>query len=125
MKVTREELAKRAANLVHAAYSAGWAGGIRRMEGEVLKPKTTPSSLLDRFVEVYGEVPLRGSMIGPGVKLWRDYYEWTGEHMILTDEGWEPGEVKQSYVDMAEAEGLPLSSFIQDEVNAPKEDSNG
>jgi hypothetical protein len=119
MKNQREELAKRAANLVHAAFSAGWAGGIRRMEGEVLKPKTTPSSLLDRFVEVYGEVPLSGSMIGPGLKLWHDYYEWTGDHMILTDEGWEPGEVKASYEEMAEAEGLPLSSFITDEVNAP------
>jgi len=95
------------------------------MEGEGLKPKTTPSSLLERFVELYCDAPISGSMARRGLKLWRDYYEWTGEHMILTDESWEPGEVKQSYVEMAEAEGLPMSSFIQDEVNAPKEESNG
>jgi len=37
------------------------------------------TDLLDRFVELYGEVPLQGSMQKPGMQLWRDYYEWTGE----------------------------------------------
>lgn len=117
----KKDFTKRAVQLVEAAFQAGWRAGIKRMEGEVLKDKTTPSSLLGRFIEVYGEVPLQGSMVGPGMKLWRDYYEWAGEHAILTDEGWEPGECKQSYVEMAEAEGLPLSCFIHDEVNAPAE----
>jgi hypothetical protein len=81
------------------------------------KPRPMIEDLLDRFVEVYGEVPLRGSMIEPGLRLWRDYYEWTGDHMFLTDEGWEPGEVKQSYLDHLEP-GEPASSVILDEVNA-------
>lgn len=68
--------------------------------------------LLDRFAELYGEVPLVGSMIKPGHKLWRDFYKHTGDHMILTDEGWEPGAVKQSYIDEVGPEA------IQDEVNA-------
>lgn len=71
------------------------------------------TKLLDRFVRLYGESPLVGSMIEPGMKLWRDYYEYTGEHMILTDEGWEPGSVKKSYIDEFGPEA------ILDEVNAP------
>lgn len=42
---------------------------------------------------------------------WRDYYLFTGEHMILTDEGWEPGDCKESLME-DEAE-------ILDEINAP------
>lgn len=73
--------------------------------------------LLGRFAELYGEVPLLGSMVDQGRKLWRDFYEYTGDHMILTDEGWEPGEVKQSYIDEVGPEA------IQDEVNAPSAQS--
>lgn len=73
--------------------------------------------LLDRFAELYGEVPLVGSMIKPGRKLWRDFYEHTGDHMILTDDGWEPGEVKQLYIDEVGPEA------IQDEVNTPSAQS--
>jgi hypothetical protein len=76
-------------------------------------------SLIDGFVNVYGEFHLTRNTIAPGMKLWRDYYEWTGDHMILTDEGWEPGEQKQSYIDQAASEGCDLGDFIQDEVNAP------
>src|SRR5689334_20267287 len=97
----KAELAKRAAELVESAYRHGWAAGIKRMEGVFPSnpDKITPMSLLERFVDLYGETPLAGSMIEPGRKLWRDYYEFTGNHMILTDEGWEDGEVKQSYLD--------------------------
>ncbi|HXF12252.1 MAG TPA: hypothetical protein VN517_03805 [Terriglobales bacterium] len=70
-------------------------------------------TLLDRFVELYGEVPLAGTMIAPGHQLWRDYYEFCGDHMIRTDEGWEPGEVKQPYMDSD-------PDAILDEVNAPQ-----
>lgn len=83
------------------------------------------TNLLDRFVAVYGEVPLEGEMIAPGLKLWHDYYEWSGDHMILTDEGWETGEAKQSYVDLAKDEGQVLSDFILDEVNTPSEVTSG
>ena len=76
----------------------------------------TAENLLDRFVELYGETPLAGAMIEPGMRLWRDYYLWTGDHMILSDEGWEPGEVKAGYLE----EYGPDS--ILDEVNAPNEE---
>jgi hypothetical protein len=66
--------------------------------------------LLERFADTYGDVPLP-SVTGP--KLWRDFYEFSGDHMILTDEGWEPGSAKQSYID----EGY--EDFIHDEVNSP------
>jgi hypothetical protein len=77
-------------------------------------------NLLDRFAEVYGEVPLEGAMIAPGNELWRDYYEWTGDHMILTDEGWEPGELKQEFIDSLEGDET-IDDIILDEVNAPEE----
>src|SRR6266702_2725974 len=113
----KQEFADRAAELAKAAYSAGWTAGIKRREGVVLTEKVTPMGLLERFVELYGEVPLEGSMIGPGLNLWRDYYEFTGDHMILTEEGWELGKIKQSYAEMAKIEGLPVSDYILDEVN--------
>lgn len=36
-----------------------------------------------------------------------------GDHMILTSEGWEPGEAKQSYVDSGDVDE------ILDEINPP------
>lgn len=42
---------------------------------------------------------------------WREYFLFTGRHMILTEEGWEPGDCKDSCAD-EEVE-------ILDEVNAP------
>jgi hypothetical protein len=69
------------------------------------------TDLLERFADLYGEVALCGAMIGPGRKLWREYYDYLGEHMILTDEGWESGESKAQY--------LIGGVDIYDEVNAP------
>jgi hypothetical protein len=103
----KQELMNRASELVRHAYVTGWAGGIAHIRG------TSHSDLLQRFAELYGEVPLTRERIEPGRKLWRDYYESTGEHMILTDEGWEPGEVKESYIDEIGPEA------ILDEVNCP------
>lgn len=48
----------------------------------------------------------------------RDYFTLTGEHMILTDEGWEPGDAKQTYLDDW-AKHPQWSDPILDEVNAP------
>lgn len=39
----------------------------------------------------------------------KDYYLLTGDHMILTEEGWECGGLKSSYEDQ----------YVLDEVNAP------
>ena len=72
--------------------------------------------LLERFVNLYGETPLEGSMIPEGLKLWRDYWIYSGQHMILTDEGWEPGEALESYVDSLD-EGEKIGAVIHDEVN--------
>jgi hypothetical protein len=119
----KKEFADKAADLAKAAYSAGWTAGIKRMEGVVLSDNVTPMTLLERFVELYGEVPLEGSMINPGMKLWRDYYVFSGDHMILTEDGWEPGSVRQSYIEMANLEGLPITDFILDEVNPPSSPS--
>lgn len=48
----------------------------------------------------------------PDSDWFREYFELTGEHMILSDEGWECGSSKQSYLD----EFGPDS--ILDEINA-------
>lgn len=50
----------------------------------------------------------------------REYFLLTGEHMICTDEGWDPGSSKQSYIDNLE-EGESIDDVIMDEVNAPAE----
>jgi hypothetical protein len=77
----------------------------------------TATKLLERFVEVYAETALVGSEIQPGMKLWRDYYLYTGQHMVLTDEGWEPADdVLDSYADELAA-GQSLSDVVRDEVN--------
>ena len=49
----------------------------------------------------------------PNGTWFRRYFLLTGDHMILTDEGWEPGEAKQSYLDAGDADA------IQDEINIP------
>ena len=100
---------------IHPAPSGKWV-----LFADHEREIKTATALLDRFVELYGEVPLEGTMIGTGLKLWRDFYEWTGDHMILTDDGWEPGEAKEIYEQMAADEELPISTLIHDEVNAPK-----
>lgn len=56
-------------------------------------------------------------MIEPGLKLWRDYWIYTRQHMILTDEGWEPGEALASYAALAREEGLSLADMVRDGVN--------
>jgi hypothetical protein len=42
-----------------------------------------------------------------------DYYLFTGQWMLLTDEGWEPGELKAELINEYGADA------ILDEVNAP------
>lgn len=54
----------------------------------------------------------------PDKNWWRDYFELSGKHAILTDEGWEPGSVKQSYLEDAAERGETWAPI--DEVNAPK-----
>lgn len=59
--------------------------------------------------------------VAPDVEWFHDYYLLTGDHMICTDEGWEPGENKQSYQDNPDYD----DDGIIDEVNAPEvEESN-
>lgn len=50
---------------------------------------------------------------------WRDYYSFTGRHMIMTDEGWEPGECKTELLEEYRADGESEDTIILDEVNAP------
>jgi hypothetical protein len=114
-KSKRAEFAKQAAQIVEAAHRDAFMAAMQRLP----EHSKQAVELLERFAEVYGEAPLRGSMIEPGRKLWRNYYEWTGEHMILVDGGWEPGEGKAGYEQMAKDESVALSSLILDEVNSP------
>lgn len=109
----RDEFSKRAAQLSDAAYRSGFQAGIDHIPGIFDSKRITARSLLERFVDLYSEAPIPSSMIEIGRKLWRDYYEFSGLHMILTDEGWEPGEIKQSYLD-------DDPDSILDEVNAPE-----
>lgn len=76
--------------------------------------------LLTEFAEIYAESSLPPSEHERGFRVWRSYLEHTGKHMIHTEEGWEDGQAKQCYVEIAGAEGVPLSEFILDEVNAPE-----
>lgn len=74
------------------------------------------TELLERFVDLYGEVPLAGSMIDSGMTLWRDYWRYSGQHMILSDEGWESGDTLDSYFEMLD-EGESITNLIHDEIN--------
>jgi hypothetical protein len=65
----------------------------------------TATSLLKRIADKAEEGPTGDP------QWWRDYFLFTGEHMILTDEGWEPGDAKASCVE-DEIE-------IHDEINVP------
>jgi len=50
---------------------------------------------------------------------WREYFLLTGEHMILTEEGWEAGTLKWEYEQQAKADGEDIEDWILDEVNGP------
>jgi hypothetical protein len=54
-----------------------------------------------------------------GTDYWRRYYALTGQHMILTEEGWESGQSKQTYIEQAYEDQCPINEVILDEVNAP------
>lgn len=49
----------------------------------------------------------------PTPEFLKEYFLLSGEHMILTEDGWEPGSGKESYPDDG------LSPELLDEVNAP------
>jgi len=51
----------------------------------------------------------------PDPQWFRDYFLLTGQHMILTDEGWEDGSSKPAYIEGNDGD----ASVILDEVNAP------
>jgi hypothetical protein len=79
------------------------------------------ADLLDRFVDMYGEVPMSSSMVEGDPNLWYDYYKYSGQHMILTDEGWEPGESLESYMEGLD-EGQSIHDLVLLEVNWHKGD---
>lgn len=57
---------------------------------------------------------------GPDKNWFREYFILTGAHMILTDEGWQSGEVKEELAKEAQENGEDVSDWVLDEVNAPK-----
>lgn len=63
---------------------------------------------MERAAEFFSDNP-------PDSQWFRDYYLIKGEHVILTDEGWVPGEtLEQERKDMDDPDWQP-----DDEVNAP------
>jgi hypothetical protein len=56
----------------------------------------------------------------PDPTWWPNLFALTGEHMILTDEGWESGDSKQSYIDGLRS-GESINDVILGEINAPEE----
>lgn len=55
----------------------------------------------------------------PDTTWWRELFVLTRQHMILTDEGWEPGENRWTYLE--EWEQHPnWANPILDEVNGPE-----
>ena len=83
-----------------------------RIEAE--EKLATAMALLARATELQADSPVKNDP-----KFWKDLYLFTGQHMILTDEGWEDGAAKQSYIDMLKDERYTLDDLILDEVNAP------
>ena len=109
----KQELMFKASSIAGVAYQAGWLGAIKHLEGRIDRPTTL--SLVRRFAELYDQSPISDSQIEEGRKLWRDYYVLIGQHMILTDEGWEDGTSKAAYLESADGD----EGVILDEVNAP------
>lgn len=46
----------------------------------------------------------------PDPKWFKEYFALTGAHMVLTEEGWEPGDAREAY----------QPGEVLDEVNAPE-----
>jgi hypothetical protein len=53
------------------------------------------------------------------VTWYRELYELNGEHMVLTEDGWDFGGFKQRYIEDNDGD----ASVILDEVNAPSDDA--
>jgi hypothetical protein len=66
-------------------------------------------SLLERVVAA--------EIQAPDPQWFRDYFLLTGQHMILTEEGWESGDSKQAYLDGLNPEDS-IEDVILDEVGA-------
>lgn len=79
-------------------------------EVELKQVKELLSQAADYICEIEG---------APSADWWKRYFLYTGDHMILTEEGWEHGSGKQSYIEQAEDDECDVSEFIRDEVNAP------
>lgn len=65
--------------------------------GELADHLLEATSLLERFFDAFGE-----NVISDDLNLNKNYLQWHsrlfGSHWIRTDEGWEPGSAKASYI---------------------------
>jgi hypothetical protein len=104
----RRSLAATSLLLRAALYPAKLAYMIRESKQPDADKAKRASQLLENLVEFVDEE-------APDPFWWRDYFVLTGEHMVLTEEGWEPGECKAAYLD-DDPKWEPL-----DEVNALKD----
>lgn len=74
----------------------------------------TAEDLLERAATL-----MEDRLITSDVNWWREYFIFTGEHMILTDEGWVEGRDKPLYAAQAAEDEIPMSDLVLDEVNVP------
>jgi len=95
-----------------ALYPAKLAYMIRDSRQPVADKAKRAEQLLEHLIEFVDEE-------APDPYWWRDYFVLTGDHMILTEEGWEPGESKAKY-QADDPKWEPL-----DEVNAPTSTTEG
>jgi hypothetical protein len=79
------------------------------------RPQMAPLGLYDRYraaVDLLDRAAVVLEEHPPDVSWLRDFYLLTGDHMILTDEGWQSGDGKNSVIEQFG------NDAIYDEVNA-------
>lgn len=88
-------------------------GCVARMAGLIRHSRQRPANKLNRAMTALEHLLDMVDEEAPDAEWWPDYYKLTGQHMILTEEGWEPGEHAKYYLE-SDPKWEPL-----DEVNQP------
>ena len=113
------ELACLRGRLADAEAYATKAKPIMERSGCLLADYETVNAKLKTALILLGEATEQDDLMAPNTTWFRRYYELSGQHMILTEDGWEHGSSKPTYIEQAKADGVPINEVILDEVNAP------
>lgn len=73
----------------------------------------TTKQKLEKAMDLLNRVEAGEAIVHRDFNWYRDFYLLTGDHMVRTDEGWEDGDGKQTYIDSGDEDA------ILEEVNAP------